>query len=119
MESRARRVNAAIGICAILAGFGITFGILHAVLGRSGLPRDPSPAARKSVTQNAVDGPSPAALNAQWLDYSNHSTCADWAGGDGVSAVKLSPSPTPWVFPRTHLRPARPRIRYPRPGGVL
>src|SRR5260370_4856905 len=119
MESRARRVNAAIGICAILAGFGITFGILHAVLGRSGVPRDPSPAARKSVTQNAVDGPSPAALNAQWLDYSNHSTCADWAAGDGVWAVRLSPSQTAWFFADTYLGPAGPSIGYSHLGGFL
>jgi hypothetical protein len=119
MESRARRVNAALAICAILAGFGVTFGILHAVLGRSALPRDPSPAVRKSVTQNAVDGPSPAALNAQWLDYSNHSTCADWAGGDGVSAVRLSPSQTAWFFADTYLGPAGPRIGYSHLGGFL
>jgi hypothetical protein len=119
MESRARKVDAALAICAILVGFVITFGIIYAVRGRSAAPRDPSPAARRSLTQNAVDGPSPAALDAQWLDYSDHSTCADWAGGDGVSAVRLSSSQTAWFFADTYLGPAGPRIGYSHLGGFL
>src|SRR5258708_39025703 len=95
MESRARKVDAALAICAILVGFVITFGIIYAVRGRSAAPRDPSPAARRSLTQKAVDGPSPAALDAQWLDYSDHSPCAHRAGGDGGSAVERTPCPSP------------------------
>jgi hypothetical protein len=120
MESRARIVNAALAICAILAGFVITFGILRVV-------RDPAPAgpgsagagARRSLTQDAVDGPSPEALDAQWLDYSDHSTCADWSGGDGVSAVRLNSSQIAWFFADTYLGPAGPRIGFSHLGGFL
>jgi hypothetical protein len=117
MESRARKVNAALAICAVLAGFGITFGILLGVGG--GFGADPGPAARKGLTQKAVDGPSPAALDRQFLNYSDHSTCADWAGGDGVSAVRLSPSQIAWFFADTYLGPAGPRIGYSHLGGFL
>jgi len=117
MESRARKVNAALAICAVLAGFGITFGILLGVGG--GFGADPGPAARKSLTQKAADGPSPAALDRQFLNYSDHSTCADWAGGDGVSAVRLSPSQIAWFFADTYLGPAGPRIGYSHLGGFL
>jgi hypothetical protein len=97
----------------------MTFGIIYAVRGRAAAPRDPSPGGRKTLTQNAVDGPSPAALNAQWLNYSDHSTCADWSGGDGVSAVRLSSSQTAWFFADTYLGPAGPRIGFSHLGGFL
>jgi len=71
------------------------------------------------VTQKAVDGPSPAALDAQWLDYSDHSTCADWAGGDGVSAIRLSSSQIAWFFSDTYLGPAGPTIGFSHLGGFL
>jgi hypothetical protein len=118
MESRARKVNAALAICAVLAGFGITFGILLGVRGGSGAG-DPGPAARRVLSQKAVDGPSPAALDGQFLNYSDHSTCADWAGGDGVSAVRLSPSQIAWFFADTYLGPAGPSIGYSHLGGFL
>jgi hypothetical protein len=118
MESRARKVNAALATCAVIAGFGVTFGILLSVRGGSG-PGDPSQAARKSLTQKAVDGPSPAALDGQFLNYSDHSTCADWAGGDGVSAVRLSSSQIAWFFADTYLGPAGPSIGYSHLGGFL
>jgi len=118
MESRARKVNAALAIGAVLVGFGLTFGILEGVSGGSGAG-DPGPAARKSLTQKAVDGPSPAALDGQFLNYSDHSTCADWAGGDGVSAVRLSPSQIAWFFADTYLGPAGPGIGYSHLGGFL
>src|SRR5258707_1630399 len=120
MDSRAR-VNAALVVCGILVGFGITSGILLALGWHpSGTP-DPGrgPSAIRSLTQKAGDGPSPKALDAQWLDYSDHSTCADWAGGDGVSAVRLSSSQTAWFFADTYLGPAGPRIGYSHLGGVL
>ncbi len=127
MESRARKVNVALAICAILAGFGITFGILHVVRGGDpGAAPDPSPGstsagpgASRGVSQEAGAGASPAALDAQWLDYSDHSTCADWAGGDGVSAIRLNSSQIAWFFSDTYLGPAGPRIGFSHLGGFL
>jgi len=53
-------------------------------------------------------GPIPAALDAEWAGYSDHSTCGDWAGGDGISAVRLSASQIAWFFSDSYLGPARP-----------
>src|SRR5258707_3317786 len=119
MDSRAR-VNAALVVCGILVGFGITSGILLALGWHpSGTP-DPGrgPSAIRSLTQKAGDGPSPKALDSEWLDYSDHSTCAGRAGGDGVSAVKPGSSQDPRVFARTYPGPARATIRCPHPGAV-
>jgi hypothetical protein len=57
-------------------------------------------------------GPDPAALDAQWTTYSDHATCADWAGGDGVSAVALGPGQLAWFFADTYLGPAGPDIGF-------
>ena len=41
------------------------------------------------VVQGSLMTPGPAALDAEWAAYSNQSGCADWAGGDGVSAIRI------------------------------
>jgi hypothetical protein len=119
MDSRAR-VNAALVVSAIVVGFGITFGILRLAGWHPGTS-DPSgkPSSIRSQTQKAGDGPSPNALDSEWLDYSDHSTCADWAGGDGVSAIRLSPSQIAWFYADTYLGPAGPTIGYSHLGGFL
>jgi hypothetical protein len=48
----------------------------------------------------------PAALDAEWAAYSDHASCADWAGGDGVSAIRLNSSQLAWFFSDTYLGPA-------------
>jgi hypothetical protein len=124
MQSRARKVNIALAACSILLSFDITFGILYAM-------RD-GPSSRAAAAQGADQagrrlnravvesgGLSPAGLDAQWLDYSNHSTCADWAGGDGVSAIRLNSSQIAWFFADTFLGPAGPRIGFSHLGGFL
>jgi len=63
--------------------------------------------------------PDPAALDAQWAAYSDRSTCADWAGGDGVSAVSLSPSQIAWFFSDTYLGPAGPNTGFSRISGFV
>jgi hypothetical protein len=109
--------------CAILAGFGATF-LVRAAL-RAGDPPatltpPPAPATRAAPTASHGTGqPSPAALDAQWLGYSDHSTCADWAGGDGVSAIRLSPSQVAWFFSDTYLGPAGPGIGFSHLSGFL
>src|SRR5215831_14369593 len=127
MQSPARKVNVALAACAVLAGCCATFGILIVLRGGPGAapraagPATPvaGPAAGGGTVRRAGAEPSPAALDAQWLDYSNHSTCADWAGGDGVSAIRLSPSQVAWFFADTYLGPAGPTIGFSHLSGFL
>jgi hypothetical protein len=56
--------------------------------------------------------PNPAALDAEWIAYSDRSTCADWAGGDGVSAIRLNSSQFAWFFSDTFIGPAGPTIGF-------
>jgi hypothetical protein len=70
------------------------------------------------VKQSAV-GPIPTALDAEWAAYSGQSTCADWAGGDGVSAVRLSASQIAWFFSDSYLGPASPSSGFSRSAGLV
>jgi hypothetical protein len=63
--------------------------------------------------------PGPAALNAEWARYSDRSRCADWAGGDGVSAVRLNSSQLAWFFSDTYLGPAGPATGFSRISGFV
>ena len=65
------------------------------------------PPVQVPVSSQASD---PAALDAEWAAYSDHSTCADWAGGDGVSAIRLNSSQLAWFFSDTFIGPAGPTI---------
>lgn len=62
---------------------------------------------------------SPTALDRQWITYSDQSTCADRAGGDGVSAVRLSSAQVAWFFSDSSLGPAGPRIGFSRQSGFV
>ena len=92
----------------LLAGFGVTLGVLAAV--RNGHP----PATGGTViARSGHSRPmSPAALDAEWLALSGRSTCADWAGGDGVSAVRLNASQLAWFFADSYLGPAGPKLGF-------
>ncbi|MGO8959899.1 MAG: hypothetical protein ACLQFR_21390 [Streptosporangiaceae bacterium] len=118
MQSSTRKVNTVLAVCGVLAGFGITIGILH-IVHRGHSPAAHGPGRGSGVIQSASGGLSPAALDAQWLAYSDHSTCADWAGGDGVSAIRLNSSQIAWFFADTFLGPAGPRIGFSHPSGFL
>jgi hypothetical protein len=52
--------------------------------------------------------PDPAGLDAEWAAYSDRSGCADWAGGDGVSAIRLNATQLAWFFSDTFIGPAGP-----------
>jgi hypothetical protein len=65
------------------------------------------------------EGPDPAVLDAEWAAYSDRSGCADWAGGDGVSAVSLGPSQIAWFFSDTFIGPAGPAEGFSRISGFL
>jgi hypothetical protein len=66
-----------------------------------------------------AQAPDPAALDAEWAANSNHSGCADWAGGDGVSAIRLNSSQLAWFFSDTYLGPAGPAIGFSRISGFV
>jgi hypothetical protein len=63
--------------------------------------------------------PDPAPLDAQWAAYSDHSDCADWAGGDGVSAIRLNSSQLAWFFSDTFIGPAGPTIGFSHLSGFV
>src|SRR5580704_11852781 len=63
--------------------------------------------------------PAAAALDAQWVAYSDHSDCADWAGGDGVSAIRLNSSQLAWFFSDTFIGPAGPTIGFSHLSGFV
>jgi hypothetical protein len=63
--------------------------------------------------------PDPAALDAEWVAYSDHSSCADWAGGDGVSALRLNTAQLAWFFSDTYIGPAGPTIGFSHLSGFV
>jgi len=96
---------------------GLACGLVVA-LAALAIHGSPGPAPRTSgpvtigAQPPAASGPDPAALDAQWTTYSDHATCADWAGGDGVSAVSLGSGQLAWFFADTYLGPAGPAIGF-------
>jgi hypothetical protein len=119
-----RKVRVALAVCGVVAGFAITAAILYAAGWFPGDSRgegaDPAgSAASSSVIRGGDAGPSPSALDGQWLAYSDHSTCAEWAGGDGVSAIRLNSSQIAWFFADTYLGPAGPTTGFSHLGGFL
>src|SRR6266478_1705230 len=89
----------------LVAGLGIALGLLP-----SG-PAARHPPAAATAHPLAVPGaqaPDPAALDAEWAANSDRSGCANWAGGDGVSAIRLNSSQLAWFFSDTYIGPAGP-----------
>ena len=124
MHPPARKVNVTLAVCALVAGFCVTLGVLIVLRigfatptgGRGAIvvPDTTSPSGKTAAGQ-----PSAAALDAQWLAYSDRSTCADWSGGDGVSAIRLSSSQVAWFFADTYLGPAGPAIGFSHLSGFI
>jgi len=105
-------------VCGLIAGFGVTLAGLAAVRG-GGHHASTRSSAPVAVEPAPAGEPSPAALDAQWQAYSDRSTCADWAGGDGVSAVRLSRSQTAWFFSDSYLGPAGPGFGFSHMSGFV
>jgi hypothetical protein len=95
----------------VIAGVGITLGWLIPARNHPSGPVAPSTHAPVLVPVSAGQ-PDPAALDGEWIAYSDHSTCADWAGGDGVSAIRLNSSQLAWFFSDTFIGPAGPTIGF-------
>jgi hypothetical protein len=75
--------------------------------------------ARQPLVVPGATTPGPVALDAEWAAYSDHSGCADWAGGDGVSAIRLNSSQLAWFFSDTYLGPAGPAKGFSRISGFV
>jgi len=82
-------------------------------------PAAPRPAnTGRTVVKSAI-GPVPTALDAEWAAYSDRSTCADWSGGDGLSAVRLSATQIAWFFSDSYLGPATPSSGFSHSSGLV
>ena len=108
-------------VIGIVAGLSIALGWLISTRGHPSAPvvygTHPPVLVRGSSGSSAQ--PDPAALDAEWTAYSDHSTCADWAGGDGVSAIRLNSSQLAWFFSDTYLGPAGPTIGFSHLSGFM
>jgi hypothetical protein len=121
---RRRGLEAACLVIGIVAGLGIALGWLISTRGQP--PRPVVYSSHPPVMVRGASGatgtstePDPAALEAEWAAYSNSSSCADWAGGDGVSAIQLNSSQLAWFFSDTYLGPAGPAIGFSHLSGFL
>jgi hypothetical protein len=99
----------------IIAGVGIALAFLVPARNHPATPATYPPVLIRGTTQE----PGPAALDAEWLAYSDHSTCADWAGGDGVSAIRLNATQLAWFFSDTTIGPAGPTIGFSQLSGFV
>ena len=117
---RRRRRGLELGglVIGIIAGVGVAIGWLIPARdhpsGPAALSTHPPVLVRGSAGQ-----PNPAALDREWIAYSDHSTCADWAGGDGVSAIRLNSSQLAWFFSDTFIGPAGPTTGFTNLSGFV
>ena len=119
MPLRVRKRELSLALCGFAASFGITLStvavVRHQAAGESG-----QIGAGGFQTQTAAPrNLGPAGLDRQWVSYSSRSTCADRAGGDGVSAVRISPSQIAWFFSDSSLGPAGPDIGLSQESGFV
>ena len=102
----------------IAAGVSIALSLLVPALRHTPAPA-PLSTQRPLLVPGSSAAPDPAALDAEWVAYSDHSTCADWAGGDGVSAIRLNSSQLAWFFSDTTIGPAGPTIGFSQLSGFV
>jgi hypothetical protein len=113
--SRRRGLEIAGLALGIAAGVGVAATwLIPSLRHLSGPPPGNSPpvvihdSAGSFTSPGSTTAPDPAALDAEWTAYSDRSGCADWAGGDGVSAIRLNSSQLAWFFSDTFIGPAGP-----------
>jgi hypothetical protein len=120
VSASARKTEIVLAVCGVLAGFALTLTAIIAFWHHPGkrAPAAPSPAtiASGGGTRSTL---TPAGLDGMWASYSSRSTCADWAGGDGVSAIRLNSSQVAWFFSDTFLGPAGPGIGFSHASGFV
>ncbi len=119
---RSRRVLELVGlVIGIAVGLSIALGWLISARGQPSRPvvYSSHPPLLVPGSSGASAEPDPAMLDAEWAAYSDRASCADWAGGDGVSAIRLNSSQLAWFFSDTYLGPAGPTIGFSRLSGFL
>jgi hypothetical protein len=118
---RRRGLELAGVVIGLAAGVSITLAWLVPV--RSHHPSAPvAPSTQGPVLvagSSAAAGPDPAALDAEWVAYSDRSDCADWAGGDGVSAIRLNSAQLAWFYSDSYIGPAGPAIGFSQLSGFV
>src|SRR6476646_788086 len=111
-SSRRRGLELAGLVLGIAVGVGVAAGwLIPSLRHLSGPPPVNSPPVMVrglSGPPGSPVAPDPAALDAEWAAYSDRSGCADWAGGDGVSAMRLNSAQLAWFFYDTFIGPAGP-----------
>jgi hypothetical protein len=122
--SRRRGLEIAGLALGIAAGVGIAaVWLIPSLRHLSGPPPVNSPpvvvhdSSGSSESPGSPMAPDPAALDAEWAAYSSHSGCADWAGGDGVSAIRLNATQLAWFFSDTFIGPAGPTTGFSHVSG--
>ncbi len=109
--SRRRGLEIAGLVLGIAAGVGIAAVWLIPASGPPPVNSPPVTVQDSSATSASPASPTApdlAALDAEWAAYSDRSGCADWAGGDGASAIRLSATQLAWFFSDTFIGPAGP-----------
>ncbi len=121
MASRVRKVDLSLALVAFGVSFGITLtaAILVSYHGAEAGHAPARPPGAVLVQTGPADVLSPAALDRQWIVYSDRSTCADRAGGDGASAIRISSLQVAWFFSDSSLGPAGPQIGLSRQSGFV
>ena len=116
-SSRRRGLELAGLVLGIAVGVGVAAGwLIPSLRPLSGPPPVNSPPVMvrgSSGPPGSPVAPDPAALDA----YSDRSGCADWAGGDGVSAIRLNSAQLAWFFSDTFIGPAGPDIGFSQVSG--
>src|SRR5437016_5230350 len=117
---RRRRRGLELGglVIGIVAGLSIALGWLIPTRGHPSGPAALSARPPVLVGGSSAE-PDPAALDAEWVAYSDHSSCGDWAGGDGVSAIRLNSSQLAWFFSDTYIGPAGPTMGFSHLSGFM
>jgi hypothetical protein len=104
---------------------GLAVGLLVVGLVRpwsGGTPLAPSPTSGpgSGVVPKSAAGASGVAvnLNDEWARFSTLSNCSQWAGGDGMGAVRLSSTQVAWFFSDTYMGPATPTTGFRDASGL-
>ena len=118
---RTRKIEIGLAVCGVLLGFALTLTAIIAFGHHSGTRAPTTQSSPATIPSGGGTGsePAPAALDGMWASYSSRSTCADWAGGDGVSAIRLNSSQVAWFFSDTFLGPAGPSIGFSHVSGFV
>jgi hypothetical protein len=119
MALRVRKRELSLALCGFAASFGITLSAVAVVRHQAANESGQIGTGQVQTHSGKPAFLGPAALDNQWVSYSDRSTCADRAGGDGVSAVRLSSSQIAWFFSDSSLGPAGPDIGLSQESGFV